>query len=361
LAPRTLAPSLLAAAVALAASPASAEPAGHYDPDRIPPASRVFVDVSKASGGAVTPIERALVQADGALADLELALGLSAGSVDSGKHGVWKARLDERSTRFFAEAEAFQNEVYALGDGFQRAFEEATTRALAAIEGEVVECREPQGSALGALAGKTEPAVSTCPGGDFTKAIAAAWDADAVLSEALAPLREPLATSVTRYEDEAEVLALGSNAAGGTWVSPQELASAIPEAAEILDAIDSRADQARGVLREAKESLQKDDPVAEDIVKAIRNRARGIRAWTDDHRAALGAALVEAIERNRKRAGKKGGWVDVGVCVNPEVWSGCAGTDAVDGVAEALLKDKKLIKALERMLIELSEPETSLQ
>ncbi len=352
--------SALAATLLLAASVASAEPAGHYDPDKLPAASKVFVEVAKASGGAVDPLEGALVKADGALADLNLALALASGSVDEGKRGVWGARHDERSTRFDHEAESFQREVYALGDSFQRAFEEATARAVDAVEGEVVECREPQGSALGALAGRTEAAEPTCPGKNVTADIAAAWDADPVLAEAIAPLREPMKTTVTAYDEEAEVLGLSGHPAGSTWVSPQELAAAIPEAAEILDAIDTRAAEARGVLSAANKALDRDDPLAEDMVKAIRNRARGIRTWTGERRAALGVAVAEAIERNRKKAGKKAGWVDVGVCVNPEVWGGCAGTNVAEPVAEALLKDKKLAKALERMLIELTEPETSL-
>ena len=343
----------------LLASTAAAEPAGHYDPDKIPPASRVFVEISKVSGGAVPPIERALVQADGALAELELALGLSAGSIDPGQHEVWSARLEERSTRFFAEAEGFQNAVYAMGDGFQRAFEDATTRAVAGMEGEYIVCQAPAQSALGALAGKAEPVESSCPGENVTTRIAAAWDADPELATAVAPMREPLGASVTSYDEAQPVLEVNGSA-GTTWVLPQDLAAALPEAAEILDAIDSRADSARGVLRDAKTALKKDDPLAGDIVKAIRNRARGVRAWTEERRAALGTVMVEAIERNRKR-GKKAGWSDVAICVNPEIWAGCAGTNAVDQVTEALLKDKKLVKALERMLIELAEPETALE
>ena len=342
------------------AGQALAEPTGHYDPDRIPPASRVFVEVSKASGAAVTPIERRLVQADGALADLAVALGLTAGSVDEARHGLWKARLDERSTRFGIEAEGFQQEVYAMGDGFQKAFEDATTRAVAALEGEVVPCRAPRRSALGALAGRDEAPTSTCPGTDHSEAIAAAWDADSILAEAIAPLRDPLKTSVTTYEEKAEVLGLGGNAAGTTWVAPVTLASAIPEAMEILDAIDARAEEARGVLRGAQRSLTKDDPLAEDMVKAIRNRARGIRTWTDEKRSMLGRAVFDALERRRKRDGKKGGWKDVGVCVNPEVWNACDGKDVSEDVAQALLKDKKLVSALDDMLIDLAEPETSL-
>jgi hypothetical protein len=339
---------------------AAAEPTAHYDPDRLPAASQVFVELSKASTSAVAPIERALVQTDGALADLEVALGLVGGSIDPPQHAVWMARLDERSTRFFGEAEAFQEEVYAIGDAFQTAFEAATARALATIEGDVAECREPQTSALGALAGRTESKPSTCPGDDATAEIAAAWDRDAVLADAIAPLREALKTTVTTYDEEVPVLGLGGAEAGRSWVSPPELTAAVPEAVEILDAIESRADEARAVLRQAKDSLAPDDPIAEDLVKAIRARARGIRTWTADRRGELGAALFEAIDRNRKRAGKKGGWADVGVCVNPDIWSGCSGTNATDAVTEALMKDKKLQKALDRMLVELAEPETSL-
>ena len=114
-------------------------------------------------------------------------------------------------------------------------------------------------------------------------------------------------------------------------------------------------------MRDAKASLQRDDPLAEDLVKAIRNRARGVRDWTDARRSSLGATLFAAIDRHRKRAGKKGGWSDVGLCVNPDAWSACAGKNVADPVTEALLKDKKLVKALEAMLVDLTEPDTSLE
>ncbi len=345
----------------LLAVPALAAEGGHFDRDRVVGASAAFRSVSQASTAALEPRERALTSTDQALADLDLSLALSRGAVDGAQHDLWRARLDERSTRFGQEFEALQEQLTGMSVGFEQAFEGALGRALDALAtagGRPQDCAAPP-SLLGGLA---QPggasSKSACPGADRSAEIAAAWDRDPELAAALAAIDPSSFQNVTSYDGAEPPLPCGARARP-MWVHPAALAEQLPEAIELIDAVDRRAAEARTALREARAGIADDAPDLAARRAAIVERARATRIWSEDRKAAAGATLWGALERNRKK-GKKAGWGDASICLNPVGWGGCPGADVTSEVAEALLADKKLARELAAALAALDAPDVSL-
>lgn len=348
----------------LLATPALADGGteGHFERDAVVAASEAFRAVSRASLAALEPRERALTRTDQALADLDLSLAVSRGAVDGAQHDLWTARLDERSARFSQEFEALQQQLDSMGVGYETAFEAALSRALDALAAAgtpAQEC-EAKPDLLGGLAqpGGARASGPRCPGPDLSASVAAAWDRDAELKAALEALDPAGFQDVTLYGGEEPALVLGSGA-GPMWIHPAALVEAVPEAIEVVDTIDRRADEARGILRSARADIPADAPDLDRRRTEIVERARGIRAWGGDGKAAVGAALWASLERSRKR-GRKAGWSAAGLCLNPAGWAGCPGEDVTSEVAEALLTDKKLRKEMEGLLAGLEAPDVAL-
>ena len=353
----------LVLALSLLASPALAADAGHFDRDAVVGASAAFRSVSEGSRAALEPREKALTRTDQALADLDLAVALTRGSLDAAQHDLWVARLDERSTRFGDEFAVLQGQLTEMSVGFEQAFEAALARATEALAagGEPPrECREPKPDLMGGLAqpGGAGAKKPSCPGADRSAEIAAAWDGDAVLKAALDAIDASGFQDVTSYEGEEPALTLGAGA-GPMWVNPAALIERLPEAIELVDAVDRRAAEARTALREARAAIPADAPDFEARRAAVVERARGARGWAEDAKAAAGATVWASLERSRKK-GKKAGWSTVGVCLNPAGWGGCPGDDVTQEVAEVLLGDKKLSKELAAALTALDAPRVDL-
>jgi len=344
------------------AEEAAPEPSGHFDRDAIVSASNVFRGLAERQGAALGPLERSLGRTDKALAALDMALALVDGAIDQAQHDLWVAKLDERSARFGAEFRVVQQQLDERGLAYEQAFEQALERALAALTpegGELVECQAAASNdpfALTGPGGQTEK--KTCPGEDVSEKIAAAWDGDAELTAALDAIDGEKWPEVTTYEEPQAVLGLGSTAAGTTWIAPQDLVDSLPEGIELVDAITERTDAGRQQLLAARDQLDPKAPDAEATVEAIRAKARGLREWSEARKAEVGGVIWAAVEKSRKK-GKKAGWGDVGICVNPEGWGGCAGRDVTEEVADLLVDDKKLAKALGALLEQLGEPDVS--
>ena len=389
-------PVLLLAALPLA-SPAwaqDAEPAevrGHYDTDAIPGRSSVFKSIGESSARTFEAVEGTLQKTDGSLAKMDLSVALARGAVDGGAWDLSRAQLDARSETFAYEFKGIQARFDQVGAAYEDAFGAALERAVAVLgeesPGAIIPCAETAGSALGALAGPGAAAPKAkCPGTDFTQEIARRWDGDTVLEERLldvvggdlgplvigvgpqgapieygAPLDARGWPAITGYTEPAGSLAVGGQG-GSTWVHPADLTVAFPELAEALDRIDALAATARAVLSAAAAALPRDDVgrlLQDDAtlarVEAIQIRAKAIRVFTEDQRAAVGALLWTALNKGRKK-GKKDGWSGAGLCLNPPAFGGCEGADVTDVVADFLGGDKKLQAALTALMDELSAP-----
>ncbi len=398
-------PLVLLAAAALGPSPGQAQDAdeaevrGYYDKAAIPDRSSVFKSIGESSTRTFEKVEKALQRTDGALAKSDLSVALAQGAVEDGAWQLGKAKLDARSETFAYEFKGIQGRFDQVGVAYELAFEAALERALAALTSEkpgaIVECSpKASGSALDALAGggpggsaDKEPA---CPGTNFTDEIARRWDGDEELENRLldvvggdlGPLVIGIGTdgqpleyggeldnqgwpSITGYSDADAVLPV--NGQGGVgWLHPADLTVAFPELAELLDRIDELAATSRSSLSEAVAALPRDESgnlvQDEDTmakVDAIQTRAKGIRAFTEDSRASAGKLLWEVLNKSRKK-GKKAGWSEVGICLNPPAFGGCEGADVTDVVADHLGGDKKLQAALVELQQGISAPDASL-
>ena len=165
---------------------------------------------------------------------------------------------------------------------------------------------------------------------------------------------------VTNYEDAARPLALDGRGDAGQWLSPAQLARGIPEAARLLNESDARAQAGRDALWAAlRNSTAGSEDEQKELKQAIRSRAKRIREYSARSRAALGATLWGAVDRARKK-GKKEGWSEVALCLNPTGWGGCDGMDHTDDVLNALYGDKKLTRQIETLLEDLGQPDVSM-
>lgn len=353
-------------ALLLLASPALAnqvepEPAGHYDRDAIVGASTLFRGLAERQGAALRPLERNLGRTDKALAGLDMALALTAGAIDQAHHDLWSAKLAERSTRFGGEFQVIQEQLDERGLAYEQAFEAALQRVLMNMPkgAAMVECSDAAADPFALTGPGGQTAREECPREDVSAKIAAAWDADPALIAALDAIDGESWPAVTTYTEPQATLGLGGAAAGATWIWPPDLVDSIPEGIELVDEITARTDAGRQRLLAARDAL---DPKAEDAeakVEVIRTRARGLREWSEAHKGDVGAALWATVDKARRK-GKKEGWGDVGICLNPQDWGGCEGRDVTEEVAELLLADKKLSKELAGLLGSLGEPDVSL-
>jgi len=391
----------LALCLALAPTLALAEseeldPRGHYIESAIPERSSAFRSVGESTSRTFEKVERQLQEVDGRLAKMALSTGLVGTAAGEDAANLWQARLDARSDGFSYEFDAIQARLNQTQAAYEEAFRSALERALAGLAEEnpapIVPCVPKQGSALGALAaggpggGAAAPSTDHCPGTDFSQEIARRWDGDPVLEERLLEIvggeLGPLIIGVdgegnpveyggafaaggwpkiTTYDEKGAVVQIsGQGEAGATWLHPADLLLAMPELAEALDEVSAIADDARASLKETIAGLPRDDAglLLEKDVTVVRAKARGIGTFTDDARAQLGAAVWASLAKLRKK-GKKGGWSDVGLCLNPPGFGGCEGTDVTDDVAEVLGGDKKLAAALAEVREGLKGPDVS--
>ncbi len=290
----------------------------HYDKDQITANSNAFRGVAEVLQVAYMPLERKLSRTDSLLAELDLNLALSMGSVDGAQHKLWVARLDERSGMFGPEFEAIQARIHQLEMGFETSFQAALDRALTVLRAEGIQpipCAQKAAS-LGSMAPDFAGNSSNCPGEDLSGRIAAMWDQDLELKAALSALVEPPWPGVTSYESPAQSVAVGDLPSSSDWLSPSNLGSAIPEAIELIDAIERMANKARSALRANYQELDRQAPEFKDQRAAISAMAKGIRTFSEDAKAAAGKEIFTSLARSRRK-GRKAGWSKVSVCLNP--------------------------------------------
>ena len=333
----------------------------HYDKDQVTAASKAFLSVAADLQEAYLPLEQSLSRTDSLLAELDLNLALSKGAVDAAQHKLWSARLDERSGVFGPEFEAIQLRIQELEAGFEVSFQGALDRALTKLKADGVEPAPCAAKAAGiaAMAPGFASGKAKCPGEDVSLKIASMWDNDPQLTAQLAALIEPAWPGVTSYSESAPSVATGGFAGNNDWLSPANLGAAIPEAIELIDAIERMAAKSRNALRASYQGLDREAPGFKEQRLAVSALAKGIRSFSEDAKKAAGEALFESLNRVRRK-GRKAGWSEVTVCLNPTGWEGCSGTDRTDDVAEAMVADRKLQKALAKLLEGLEPPSVEL-
>jgi len=347
----------------LSAAPCSAQSGDNpafYDKDAITGASEAFKSVAGALEKNYLPLEREISRTDSLLAELDLSLALSNGAVDGAHHKLWTARLNERSAVFGMEFEAMQARIGELEEGFELGFQGALDRALLALSAEGIEpapcAARPAG--MGGIGPGFAQGSGGCDGEDLSARIAAMWDKDPILKAHLDEVIGKAWPTVTTYNEQSAAVTTSDHVPGSSWLSPAAFAGAIPEAAEYIDTVDRMAETARRELRATYAGLNPESERFKEQSDIVRERARGIRTFTESSKADAGKDLWAAVERARRK-GKKAGWSGVVVCLNPSGWGGCEGNDHTDDVAATVNADKKLRKALTAGRTRLESPDVS--
>jgi hypothetical protein len=334
-----------------------------YRQDDVVKASTRFQASAQRSQAAVAPVEEALVKADGNLASMDRAQALLRGSIPPAFADLHRATLDERAGRFEAEHQAIQERLTALELGFEGAYTQALERARTTVASQgfsnVAPCEGPSGIDALAMGGPGGgPTPPRCPGTDVSSRLAAAWDDDPKLDKELQALYAGAWPVVTSYTTPMEPVSLAGRTRAQGSFDPALLAASLPEAAECLDRIEALAQQSRSALSAARREYG--ESLTQEQLEAIRARARGVREWAEEQKSRAGKALLAAVERGTKGKGAKAGWGEVGACVNPPSWGGCAGPDRTKDVSAVLLGDQKLAKELKALLASLVAPPSDL-
>jgi len=299
---------------------------------------------------------------DGALASLDLNLALSKATVERAQQELWSARLDQRAGEFSSFFDAFQARFYEDGTAYEAIFVAALERAVKTLSDEtattISECAQKGNSPFG-MSGPGGTSGAACAGEDFSVKIAAHWDQDSELAAQLAALAAKPWPTLTAFEG-AEPALSRSTAAASTqdgWLMPSRLVANIPEATELLDAIEIRTEDARRELIAESRALPDSQEAAEQKLAAIRERAKGVRSYAETAKAELGEALWQSLDRATKR-NKTLKKKQIGICMNPEDWGSCTGEDFTPAVGDVLLADRKLQKTLAKLLAGLGTPPT---
>lgn len=244
---------------------------------------------------------------DRQLVALQLGVSLTRGSVPDALHADWQGKLVERRDRLVKEITAGMLHWLSLLRESQEQFVLALPAAVADVEARgasrLVLCDE-----------------GTCEGSNLSRKVAIALDSDPELETALDGIAKAAWPKITPQRSEkSEAMPFGkfkSKHAPGVHVphvSAATLAAAVPEVARALGAADAA-------------TVGK--PEARD---AARQR--------------VGAALFEALDRARKK-GRRAGWFEVQICVNPGAWGGCGRGNVTGEAVDVLIEDSKLTEAM---------------
>lgn len=308
----------LALAALGAASVAAGDPAGHYHPNDIAAASKVFATAAEAVGPRYDTAARALQRVGRGLELLELG-ALTLG--DRAPEGLldWMATTRRQAT---GEHLRLQRHVDLMGEDYSSEFGEAMQRVLAKQGAGLVECGATGIAAM--VGGKN------CPGEDANARIASAIDADPALQAAIASIGAidwPIVSTPNRTWP---VVALTGT---DQWVQVGALLSALfPD--RLQDHQDD-LDRALSAILE-DDSRSKEDQLAAAEVE---------RQKYADALAADGAVIFAAMRDSLEKGAKKGAPAAVGLCANAPALGGCPGEDVTKAVVGFLRDDKKFVKA----------------
>lgn len=347
-----LIPTVLCLTALAAVSAAFAARPAYYRAEGITVASKLFIHHGESSRAALEPLEAALGRNDQAMRAMDHDVVLLRSVLPEAQRQLWQSRANERARNLRAQFEALQEKVDRVGLANESAFGDALERArqqLARQGYALPESCEPA-TGIAALAGG-----SSCVGDDVSPQIGALWDGDSALKARLDALAAEPWPTVTGYTETFPPMVVGAGTGPG-WIEPSRLAATIEEAQAALDEIDTRAQRLRGLIQQKRQSLA--EPIDEQVVETIRDRARRVRAFSEGGQEQVGRALWAALDRARKGSKDKALAV-AAYCPNPAVWGGCEGPDLTDAAATALAADRKLRKDLDAVVEALVDPDVS--
>jgi len=310
---------LLPCLLAVASSPAIAEDVrGHYHPDDIAAASKVFAIAAESVGPRYAEAEGKLKTVGAGLAYLELGALTMGDRVPEGLD-AWKDDLRRQATGEFIR---LQRHVDLMGEDYGTEFGAAMERALGKEGAGLVECGA---SGIAAMVGRKD-----CPGEDANARIAAAIDQDAALMKAVTSIDAvpwPEVSTPSRTWPVAPITGTSN------WVQAGALLKKLfPE----------RLQQHQDDLDRKLVDLE--DAIAAGDEAALAS-AREHRAAYDAALAADGEVLFAAITLALEKGAKKGAPTDVGLCANAPSLGGCEGNDITRDVLGFLAEDKRFVKA----------------
>lgn len=293
--------------------------AGFYHPSDVAAVSERFATASEASAERATTAQKQARTLAAALVDYEEALDLL-GITDHSRQQA----LQTQYQRDFAVLQAFVDEQV---ERFDTAFGSALTRALQAHPGaQRCERDVPVGRALPGMAARTERNPE-CKGDDLNETLAAAIDADTQLSAELAALGDTPWPELTVDVQPVPI-------EGGRWISaPAFFRSQCREALKAIRTADYEA------RLDFQVAIEQGASKAE--LEAMVGKARAVDSRTAAHRLAAAAPVLERASKVFEKNAPDAAW-----CPQPKVLGGCTGTEATKELADLLLADKKLVKAL---------------
>ncbi len=303
----------------LVASPAAlAEPSGHYHPNDIAGASKVFAAAAESVGPRYDEAAQKLQKVGKGLELLELG-ALTMGDRTPAELTDWMNATRRQAT---GEHMRLQHHVDLMGEDYSTEFGAALERALKAEDPNLVECGA---SGIAAMVGG-----KNCPGKDVNARIAAKIDQDKQLQAAIASIdgiEWPAVTVASRTW--APVPLTGSE----SWVQVGALVRTLMP--DRLQDHQDNLDRALSKILE-DESRSKEDRLADAKVE-----------WKKyaDALAADGQVLFTAMQEALEKGAKKGAPTSVGLCANAPTLGGCEGTDVTRDVVDFLRNDKKFQKA----------------
>ncbi len=262
--------------------------------------------------------DNALLLMDGEAVDkqlvaLQLGVSLTRGSVPDELHATWDNQVTTRRDTLVKEITAGMLHWLAVLRGSTEFFNTALPAAVAQVE--------ERGTSRLVLCEATP-----CPGTNLSRKVAIALDDDGALERDLDRIAKEAWPTVTGYRMvKSEAMPFGKfktkhdPGLSVPHVSADTLAAAVPEVARALG---------------AAEVATMGKPEALDAA-----------------RQKIGLVLWEAVDRARKK-GRRAGWFEVQICVNPGMWGGCGRHNVTDKVVDVLVEDAKLIDAMDALWAE---------
>ena len=293
-------------------------PSGHYHPDDIAGASKVFATAAESVGPRYDTASQQLQKVGKGLELLELG-ALTMGSRTPAELSEWMAAARRQAT---GEHMRLQRHVDLMGEDYGTEFGAALTRALAAEDPALVECGA---TGIAAMVGGKD-----CPGKDVNARIASVIDQDTTLQAAISSIDAIEWPTVSQPSK--------------TWpASPLTGTEQWVQVGALFRALfpDRLQDHQDDLDRSLAGIFENDELSREDKISAAKDqRERYATALAAD-----GDVLFDALEEALTKGAKKGAPKSVGLCANAPSLGGCEGEDVTRDVLTFLGTDKRFTKA----------------
>ena len=300
---------------------------GYYDTASVAASSEVFTEANTLQSQYADASARSSAIAR-ALDDYQVALSLLGDDAPPDQ----QAHLDALTAQYAQEHAVLQRFVSGLVDDFDQTFTASMDRAIAAMDGTIVECegQVAVGRQLPGMPVRTE-ANPDCTGEDLNASIAAAMDADPALRPAVTSL---MATPwpVLTVPEAPQAATVGDRA--------------VPVARELA------ADTLRRVARAEEEARLPIEAAVEDGTdpaeeERLRAEVARIEAQIAAHYRELFAPVQEQADKRFAKLGKRSGET-VGWCANPAFFGGCTTPALEEATWQSVAEHPKVVRAARR-------------